>query len=137
MGRNRVKIDLATVEKLAARGIAMRAAAQELQLNQRTFLGRMSVDPPLKAAWERGVERARRKREGPPRAGSPDEQKVLDAVHAGHRTCRAIKDHTDLSNSDFMTAIERLEIAGQIKSRDERLLTHYYLRDEEFTGAPH
>ena len=135
MGRKPLKLDHEAIESLAARGLTQRQAATELRLNPGTLTGRMFTDPPLKAAWMRGVERARRKKQGPPRAGSVNEQKVLDAVHEGHRTCAAIKAHTGLLNSDFMTAIERLEVAGHIKSHDERMLTHYYLRDEEFPAA--
>jgi predicted Rossmann fold nucleotide-binding protein DprA/Smf involved in DNA uptake len=137
MGRNKLILDLKTIEDLVARGLTQRQAALELQLNPGTLAGKMYGDPGLKAAWTRGVERARRKRQGTPKAGSPGEQKVLDAIHAGMRTCADIKSHTGLSSSDFMTAIERLEVAGQIKSRDERRLTHYYLCDEEFPRAQH
>jgi predicted Rossmann fold nucleotide-binding protein DprA/Smf involved in DNA uptake len=131
----KIAIDLAALEDLAARGLNVGAAARELWLKPGTLTSRIYGDADVKAAWRRGQMRSPGRVASQTAGVSDGERRVLEAVAAGRRTCAAIKQATALRNSDFMTAIERLEIDGRIKSRDVRMLTNYYLRDEEFTAS--
>lgn len=127
MPKKRIEIDLAQLEELAASGLSGPQAAEALGVKYNTLAGKIQRLAEFKDAWKRGVAR---------RGVAPDERtdedKVLDAIRAGQRTAADIKRHSGLKNGLFMNAVEKLEVALQIKARDEHMLTHYYLAGEDF-----
>lgn len=151
--RKRVEIDLNKLEALAARGEGVLGASLAFGLSSGTLYNRLRDDEAAKAAWRRGLaahEAARaaekskavvapadkpKRKTAAAAPPEPDEreERVKEAIGAGHRSRRQIKDYTGLSYAEIEPAIYQLEsVRKEIYHRENRAgVEMFYLTGEE------